>query len=62
MCVRASVRKRGGEVRLSLRPGIAVNDDQALNPVRPGRLWMMDAGPFGASGGTKAGLKPSLAL
>jgi hypothetical protein len=40
--------------------GIAVNSDQSLNPLD--RLRMLDAETFGVSGGTYAGLKPSLAL
>jgi hypothetical protein len=59
-CAWASVRKRGGEVGAVWRLGIAVNSGPSLNR-ETGKLRMLDAGPFGVSGGTQAGLKPSLA-
>jgi hypothetical protein len=56
---RVKVRRRGWA---NLRLGIDVNSDQSLNLAVPGRLWILDASPFGVSGGTYAGLKPSLAF
>ena len=50
-------RRRGW---LNVQSGIAVNSDQGLNQTI-GKPWMLDAETFGASGGTYAGLKPSLA-
>jgi hypothetical protein len=50
-------RRRGW---LNVQSGIAVNSDQGLNQTI-GKPWMLDAETLGVSGGTKAGLKPSLA-
>lgn len=51
-------RRRGW---LNVKPGVAVNSDQSLNPHLAGRLDMLDAETFGVSGGKYVGLKPSLA-